>query len=278
MPNHLCITCGTQFGERDEPPERCPICEDDRQYVNPAGQQWTMLASEQGRHANTIAELAPGILTISTDPKLGIGERAYLLRTERGNVLWDCVAYLDDATIAAVREHGGIAAIAISHPHFFTTMVEWSRAFGDAPILLHADHAPWVMRPAAAVRFWEGASAEALPGVTLLRCGGHFPGSSVLHWPAALGGQGALFTGDTIKVVADTRYVTFMYSYPNDIPLDAGTVRAMAQVVEPLPFARLYDGWTAVTGHAKDAVRRSADRYIAHLQGSAHSNSGGATS
>jgi glyoxylase-like metal-dependent hydrolase (beta-lactamase superfamily II) len=269
MQHYLCVTCGTQFGESETPPERCPICEDDRQYVNPAGQQWTTLAQERGRHTNTVGEIAPGIVTISTEPKLGIGERAYLLQTERGNILWDCIAYVDDATVGEVRQRGGIAAIAISHPHFFTTMVEWSRAFG-APIYLHADHMPWVIRPDEAI-FWEGESAEVLPGVRMLRCGGHFPGSSVLHWPAAEGGRGALFTGDTIKVVADTRYVTFMYSYPNDIPLNSQTVRAIADVVEPLPFARLYDGWTAVSGavDAKEAVRHSAERYIAHLEGQA---------
>jgi glyoxylase-like metal-dependent hydrolase (beta-lactamase superfamily II) len=272
MHHYLCVTCAMQYGERETPPERCTICDDDRQYVNLAGQQWTTLTQEQGRHTNILAEIAPGIVTISTEPKLGIGERAHLLRTEHGNILWDCIAYLDDATIAAVRELGGIAAIAISHPHFFSTMVEWSRAVGGAPIYLHADHAPWVMRPDAAIHFWEGESVEVLRGVTMLRCGGHFPGSSVLHWPAAEDGQGrrgALFTGDTIKVVADPRFVTFMYSYPNDIPLDARTVRAIADVVEPLPFARLYDGWTTVTGDAKEAVRRSADRYIAHVQGTA---------
>ncbi len=271
MQHYLCVTCGTQYPESEATPAHCPICEDDRQYVNPAGQQWTTLAQEQGRHTNTVTEIAPGIVTIGTEPKLGIGERAYLLRTERGNILWDCIAYLDEATVAGVRERGGIAAIAISHPHFFTTMVEWSRAFGDAPIYLHADHAPWVMRSDAAIRFWEGESVEALSGVTVLRCGGHFPGSSVLHWPAAEGGQGALFTGDTIKVVADARYVTFLYSYPNDIPLDARTVRAIAEVVEPLRFARLYDGWTAVSGtvDAKEAVRRSAERYMAHVRGGA---------
>ncbi len=123
MQHYLCVTCGTQYAESEEPPERCVICEDDRQYVPPGGQQWTTLAREQaqGRHTNTVAEVAPGIVTISTDPKLGIGQRAYLLRTEQGNVLWDCVSYLDEATEAEVRARGGIAAIAISHPHFFTT-------------------------------------------------------------------------------------------------------------------------------------------------------------
>ncbi len=146
-------------------------------------------------------------------------------------------------------------------------MIEWSHALGNVPIHLHADNREWVMRPDDAVHFWEGDTLELFPGVTLLRCGGHFPGSMVLHWREAAEGDGALFTGDTIKVVADPRWVTFMYSYPNDIPLDERAVRRIADVVEPLPFTTLYDGWTVAQGDAKDAVRRSADRYIAHLRG-----------
>ncbi len=253
-------------GQR-RPPARCPICEDERQYVNPDSQQWTTLAALCGRHRNTLSALAPGITTISTTPKVGIGERAYLLQTSNGNVLWDCIAYLDETTTQAIRAQGGLAAIAISHPHFHTMMVEWSRALGDVPIYLHADNRPWVMRPDAAIHFWEGERLELLNDVTLVRCGGHFPGSSVLHWRQAYDNRGALFTGDTIKVVADPRWVTFMYSYPNSIPLDEPAVRRIAASVEPLPFAQLHDGWTSVTGDAKAAVVRSAERYIVHLQG-----------
>ena len=46
---------------------------------------------------------------------------------------------LDSATIALINGLGSLKAIAISHPHFYTTMVEWSRAFGGIPIHLHAD-------------------------------------------------------------------------------------------------------------------------------------------
>ena len=71
----------------------------------------------------------PGLYSINTEPKFGIGQRAFLIQTTKGNVLWDCVALVDDATIARVKELGGIAEIAVSHPHYYTAMVEWSRAF-----------------------------------------------------------------------------------------------------------------------------------------------------
>jgi glyoxylase-like metal-dependent hydrolase (beta-lactamase superfamily II) len=147
-------------------------------------------------------------------------------------------------------------------------MIEWSRAF-DAPIYLHADNRPWVMRPDDAVRFWEGETRELLPGLTAIRAGGHFPGSSVLHWAAGAGGKGALFTGDTIMVVSDRRYVSFMYSFPNYIPLNARGVRGVVAAVEPYAFDRIYGSWPAsiVAEDAKAAVRRSAERYIAHIEG-----------
>lgn len=267
MPKYICVTCGTQYPAGDSPPAGCAICEDDRQYINPDGQQWTTLEDEQGRHTTSFDEIAPGITTISTTPKLGIGERAYLLRTPHGNVIWDLVAYFEATTVEEIKAHGEVRAIAISHPHFFTTMADWSEALGGVPIYLHADHRPWVMRPDDALRYWDGATHELLPGVTLIHCGGHFPGSTVLHWAGAHDGAGALFTGDTIKVVADTRWVTFMYSYPNSIPLDERTVQHIAQAVAAQRFAHLYDGWVAMTGDAHAAVQRSAERYIAHLRG-----------
>jgi glyoxylase-like metal-dependent hydrolase (beta-lactamase superfamily II) len=272
MEHYLCVTCGTQYPASERPPGACAICQDDRQYVNPNGQQWTTLAMAAGHHANAFQELAPGITAIATEPKLGIGQRAHLLHIAAGLILWDLVAYLDAATIAEVRQRGQVVAIAISHPHFFTTMVEWSRALGDVPIHLHEANRRWVMRPDPAIRYFDGESLELAPRVRVLRCGGHFPGSSVLHWADARdadGGAGALFTGDTIKVAADRRYVTFMYSYPNSIPLDAATVRHIAETVRPLPFTALYDGWDQVAGDGHEAVARSAERYIAHLTGQA---------
>jgi glyoxylase-like metal-dependent hydrolase (beta-lactamase superfamily II) len=106
-------------------------------------------------------------------------------------VLWDCVSLLDDATIAAVRAAGGLATIASSHPHFYGALVEWSQAFDGIPIYLHAADQGWVMRPDPAMVFWEGPTYPIASGLTLIHCGGHFPGSTVLHWAAGADRRGA---------------------------------------------------------------------------------------
>ena len=268
MENYICITCGTQYPASPVAPTHCPICEDDRQYVNQNGQQWTTLAELRRERTNELTLIDPNLTAIRTAPHFAIAQQAHLIQTPAGNVLWDCISFLDDATVAEVRQRGGIAAIAISHPHFYSSMIEWSRAF-DAPIYLHAENRPWVMRPDAAVQFWHDDAQELLPGLTVLRSGGHFPGSSVLHWADGAGGKGALFTADTIMVVADRRYVTFMYSYPNSIPLNARAVRGIVAAVEPFAFDRIYGSWpgSIVADDAKAAVRRSAERYIAHIEG-----------
>jgi hypothetical protein len=184
------------------------------------------------------------------------------------NVLWDCISLLDDATVAAVRALGGIDAIAISHPHYYSSMVEWSQTF-HAPIYLHRDDREHVMRPDPSIVFWEGETHRFHNGLTLIRCGGHFEGGQVLHWPAGADGRGVLLTGDILQVVSDQRYVSFMYSYPNLIPLPAAAVRRIVAAVEPFAFDRIYGAWwqRVVAHDAKAAVARSADRYVRAIGG-----------
>lgn len=266
MTEFICATCGTQYPPAGTPPEQCPICEDDRQYVGWNGQQWTTMEKLREAHANSLREEEPGLTGIGSEPSFAIGQRALLVAAPGGNVLWDCISLLDDATIGAVRARGGIAAIAISHPHYYSSMIEWSRAFG-APIYLHADDRRWVMRPDPAIRFWSGEAHELASGLTLVRCGGHFPGGTVLHWAAGAGGRGVLLTGDIIDVAQDRRWVSFMYSFPNKIPLNAATVRRIVAAVEPYPFDRIYGAWwgRVVAQDATAAVARSAERYIDHI-------------
>jgi hypothetical protein len=263
MTGYICATCGTQFAPGEAPPERCPICEDERQYVGWGGQQWTTLDALRRAHANRIAEEEPGLLGIGTEPHFAIGQRALLVKASGGNVLWDCVSLLDEATVAALRAQGGIRAIAISHPHYYSSMIEWSRAF-DAPVYLHEADRRWAMRPDPAICFWNGEALPLGPGLTLVRCGGHFPGGTVLHWAAGTGGRGALLTGDIIDVAQDRRWVSFMYSFPNKIPLNAAAVRRIVAAVEPFPFDRIYGAWwgRVVADDAKKAVALSAERYI----------------
>jgi hypothetical protein len=266
---YLCVTCGTQFSPADHPPEHCPICEDERQFVGLQGQQWTTLNKLQKSHRNTLYQEGEGIWGISTVPQFAIGQRALLLRTARGNILWDCISLINPDTVALIKALGGISAIAISHPHYYTSMVEWSRAFGGVPIYLHEEDRKWVQWLDPALTFWRGDTHTLEPGLTLIRVGGHFPGFQVLHSSEAENGQGALFTGDQPQVCPDKRYVSFMYSYPNFIPLDASSVRRIVSMLEPFAFTKLYGAWPkfVVHGNAKEALRRSAERYLRAFEG-----------
>jgi glyoxylase-like metal-dependent hydrolase (beta-lactamase superfamily II) len=269
MENFICVQCGTQFSETVEPPQSCPICEDERQFIRHAGQEWTTLKRLAADHHNRIEEEAPRLLGIGTQPEFAIGQRALLLQSPAGNLLWDCISLLDDKTIAEVNVRGGIRAIAISHPHFYSSMIEWAERF-DAQIFLHAADREWVMRPADAgsrIQFWEGPTFSLWDDLTLINCGGHFEGGTVLHWPAASrgrGSKGALLTGDIITVVQDRRYVSFMRSYPNLIPLGPAAIHRILERIEPFSFEQIYGGWwkANVLADAKAAVVRSAERYL----------------
>jgi glyoxylase-like metal-dependent hydrolase (beta-lactamase superfamily II) len=255
---YLCKACGTQYPPSEQPPGACAICEDARQYVpHDAGQVW--MSWEEVRESRR-AEIRDdhGILGIGCDPSFGIGQRALLVKSPGGNVLWDCLPYLDDEIDERVSAEGGLAAIAISHPHFYTAMVEWAHAFG-CPVYLHESERKWVMRPDPSIRFWSGETNELGGGLTLVRCGGHFEGSQVLYWRE----RRALLSGDTVQVIPDRRFVSFMYSYPNMIPLPASRVQKIAAALEPFEFDTIHGAWwdTLVERDGSGAVRRSADRY-----------------
>jgi hypothetical protein len=263
MENFICVQCGTQFFETAKPPLRCPICEDERQFVRHGGQEWTTLKHLAADHQNRFEEEALQLLGIGTEPEFAIGQRALLVQSPSGNLLWDCISLLDDRTIAEVNARGGIRAIAISHPHFYSSMVEWADHFG-AQVFLHAADRQWVMRESPRTQFWEGTTLSLWDGLTLINCGGHFEGGTVLHWPAGANRKGALLTGDIITVVQDRRYVSFMRSYPNLIPLGATAIHRILDGIEPFSFDQIYGGWwkANVLSNAKDAVRSSAQRYL----------------
>lgn len=261
----ICRTCGVQR-DRDADRAVCPVCMDERQYVGWGGQQWTSIAELRAAgHRGVLREEAPGLWGIGVEPAVAIGQRALVVPGAGGNVMFDCVPYVDSEIVEALTAVGGLAAIAVSHPHFYGSMVEWSRAFGDIAVYVHAADARWVPRTGNVV-LWEGDRREILPGRTLVNCGVHFAGGTVLHWPG-LDGRGALCTGDIFTVVMDRRWVSFMYSYPNLIPEHPETIMRAISLVEPLPYDTVYGGWwgRVVSGSAKERVRSSAERYLAHI-------------
>ena len=259
MTTYVCKACGTQYPPSEHPPGACPICEDPRQYIpHDEGQVWLEWPELVRAHRADIRD-DHGILGIGCEPSFAIGQRALLVKSGAGNVLWDCITLLNEEIAGRVGAEGGLAAIAISHPHYYTAMVEWAQTFG-CPIYLHEAERKWVMRPDPAVRFWEGETRELGGGLTLIRCGGHYEGGQVLHW----GERRALLSGDIVQVIPDRRYVSFMYSYPNLIPLPASTVQRIAAALAPFEFDAIYGAWwdRFIERDGSGVVRRSADRYV----------------
>ncbi len=268
MPAFICTTCGTQYSPSEIPPSACPICEDPRQYVNPAGQGWTTPQALARGHTNVFRLLAPGLFSIAVTPTFAIGERALLVCHPGGNILWDCVSLLDPATEALIRALGGLAGIAISHPHYYTAMVDWAIAF-QCPIHLHANDRQWVMRPDPAIRFWDAESLSLAPGLTLICCGGHFAGGTVLHWADGAEGKGALLSGDILQVLPDRQHVSFMRSYPNYWPLSAPAVRRIVAALTNVTFDAIYGAFAdrEIGSGGRQALEASVVRYLAAIEG-----------
>ncbi len=237
------------------------MCEDSRQWVPVEGQQWTTLEEVRAGHANAIRPEGE-LVAIGTEPRFAIGQRALLVPYGERNLLWECVTLLDDATAAEIEARGGLSAIAISHPHYYSTMVEWAHRF-SCPVYVHEADRDWVMRDDPAITYWSGETYDLGSGLTLIRCGGHFAGGTVLHRP------GDLLTGDIVQVIPDRGWVSFMYSYPNLIPLPETSVRAIAYALEAFEYERIYGAWwgTVIPQDGKGIVKRSAERYIGALHG-----------
>ena len=264
MQNYICVTCGTQFSATERPPDQCPVCEDERQYVGLHGQQWTTLEKLKRTHRNSFRKKEENLMAIGMEPSFAIGQRALIVQSPSGNIMWDCIPLIDQATVELINGIGGLKAIAISHPHYYTTMVEWSEVFGDIPVYLHEADRKWVMRPDDRLQFWSAEIKPLFDDITLIRCGGHFEGGTVLHWPGGANNRGALLTGDIIQVVPDLKHVTFMYSYPNAIPLSEAAVQRIVDSVDPYEYDRIYGAWwnRNILSGAKKAVKESAERYI----------------
>lgn len=278
----ICCTCGNQYST-PAPPPTCKICTDDRQWLPVTGPEWTSLdALAQSGHKNIITEIEANVWSIHTEPKVGIGQRCLLVKDRDGGaILWDCIPFLDAATIEAVRALvGDLTKIVVSHPHFLGSCATWSKVFGDGDVLifLHTSDKEWVtvLDCNAPYVFWPGESVplSATASMEVVRLGGHFSSSAVLLVRrSSEDGKPILFTGDTILPVAHGRWCSFMYSFPNLLPLPAFIVEEILAKVQELPrFDRLYGPFptSCILGGAKAAVVESAQRYLDSLAGKYH--------
>lgn len=192
--------------------------------MNPR-QSWTTLRelqlSKKYKNVFKMDKYHSGLVSIYTEPQVAIGQRAILCCTDKGNILWDCITYIDDETIQRVKDLGGVEAIVISHPHYYSTSLHWAEAF-DCKVYLSSEDQEWIMRTGDRQVLWEDQRLSFLDGeIVAVKTGGHFPGSSVLFWKSAK----KLLVADTITVVPsgvyhvdrppNTASFTFMWSYPN---------------------------------------------------------------
>jgi len=262
----ICTTCGVQFAPNEQPPKACPICLDERQYVGWEGQAWTSAEALNAKHTIRF-EASDGVATLVSSPSFAIGQRAFLVPNGRSNVMWECLSQVTDAALERIAAAGGVNAIAISHPHFYASMVDWSDALDGVPIYLHAADRRWVQRSAPAIRFWEGERHAFSERLQLVHLPGHFDGSAGLWWRDGPRPGGSLFPGDALQVVNDRRFATFMYSYPNAIPLGPTALRRLEDSVAGLAFEDLF-GFSPgrqIVGDARARVAASFDRYRAAI-------------
>ncbi|PGH04523.1 hypothetical protein AJ79_07049 [Helicocarpus griseus UAMH5409] len=285
----ICSMCGAQHDTRFA--KSCKVCDDPRQYIPPGGQTWTTLRSMQtsGQYRNKFQmdKNHSGLISITTVPQVAIGQRAILCCTPAGNVLWDCITYIDDETVSHIKSLGGIEAIVISHPHYYATSVHWAEAF-DCPVYVSAEDEEWLMRQAPETRrfpageiwlnyrrtvghvLWEGKELNLLDQFKAVKVGGHFPGSSVLLWEEPK----KLLVADSIMVVPSGVYHTdrlpgttsfsFMWSYPNFIPLPPDDVHNIWKALADLEFEDTHGAfWGRDTiGQSKKRLLESAQIYI----------------
>jgi hypothetical protein len=257
----LCSTCGTQFNRSTMPAAICPVCADDRQYLPPKGQSWTQPEELQNKYSNSIKEVNEHFYEIKTTPKFAIGQRAFLIITPGGNILWDCISLLNEPTREFIRSKGGLKAIVISHPHYYTTMNDWAAAF-DCPVYLHEADETFIYEKGPKINLWSGDRKELWDGIRAIHIGGHFPGSSILQVPF-LSSQSALLCGDTFYIAPSKRHVSVMYSYPNMIPVTLAEISRIRQTMQEVKFDRMIGAFDnqSIESNAKEVLLESLGRY-----------------
>jgi len=257
----ICATCGTHYPSSADH-DLCPICADDRQYIPEGGQRWTTEAELLSRYSVRTHQLRENVYELEITPAFAISQRAFLILSPQGNILWDCIPLLNEPTVEFIKAHGGLRAIAFSHPHYYSNMNDWADTF-DCPIYIHHRDEQWIFNKGGRVELWRGEEKTLWDGMRLINVGGHFPGSSILHVPA-LSPEGTVFSGDTLVIAPNKKHIAVMYSYPNRMPLPHHEVRRIRQQVEAISFDALYSFMRDLnlTKNVKEILARSMERYL----------------
>lgn len=234
----ICSACGTQFPPGSQNMNSCPICEDSRQFVPESGQTWTTEEELINNNSVRVRKVNDKLYELTIIPSFAIGQRAFLILSGNGNILWDCIPLLNETTIDFIKAKGGIKAIAFSHPHYYSNMNDWAETF-NCPVFIHEADEQWVFNKSNRIRFWPGKEKELWDGIKIVNIGGHFPGSSILHIPF-LSAQGTILCGDTLYISRSKKHIAVMHSYPNQIPLPLDEVRRIKERLETINFDTMH--------------------------------------
>lgn len=256
----VCITCGTYYPP-SQTPELCTICMDERQYIPVMGQQWTTPDKMRSHHSVKINKLRRGLYELEVNPAFAIGQRALLILSEKGNVLWDCIPLLDEQAIAFIKSKGGLKAIAISHPHYYSNMNEWAETF-HCPIYIHQNDVMHIVDKREQISLWKGTELALWDGMKVKLMGGHFDGSSILHVPG-LSEKGTILCGDTVYISPSMQHMAVMYSYPNRIPLPIHEANSVLKKFLEIPFDSIYGfySYQNILENAGEILRKSLSKY-----------------
>jgi hypothetical protein len=251
----ICTACGTQYPAGNTP-EFCTICLDDRQYIPERGQTWKTHDELNREHSIRINKLHDRLYELEIIPVFAIGQRAFLVIADNGNVLWDCIGLLNEPSIEFIRSKGGLKAIAFSHPHYYSNMNDWAETF-DCPVYIHQSDEQWIVNKGRHIHLWKGNEKSLWDGMRVINIGGHFPGSSILHVPFLSPG-GTVLCGDTLYLSPSKKHFSVMYSYPNRIPLPLHEVQRIKKQFDTIPFDSIY-GFYSYQNLAQDVKKILGD-------------------
>ena len=257
----VCFTCGTLY-----PPHyisnECIICNEERQYVPETGQKWITQDNLLASYKNSIKRINDRLFQIEIEPRFAIGQRAFLVLSENGNILWDCIPLLDNKTIDFINSKGGLKAIAFSHPHYYSNMHDWAKTF-DCPVYIHQSDEQHIVYKSTNIRLWEGEEMPLWDDLKLVNIGGHFEGSSVLM-VSGLTEKGVMLCGDTMYQSPSKKHFAIMYSYPNRMPLPISEIKRIKDRLLKLDFDTVYGfyGYQNLEGSAKEVLENSFNRYL----------------
>ena len=87
------------------------------------------------------------------------------------------------------------------------------------------------------------------------------------NWPVMIALALASHSSWRLYQTPTRRHVSFMYSYPNQIPLNAKAVRRIAAALEPFDFDDIRGAWwdLNIIGGARAAFNASVARYLAAI-------------